>query len=173
MKKFTLLLALSCLIGSSSFAQSKIMESLKANDKVAQDFYLYPSTLRMLNIPDSDAYNKLIREIRKLSFYRLRPDAFDATAFTNTVEALKSDEQYEEYMVVDSKEEQLYILGKGVGDRMVIIGKTDQEYFAAESDGFINLLAIVQLYRDFNNEEGQTKAFFSKLSTVMGMQNGQ
>lgn len=172
MKKIFLLLAI-CLIGLGTLsAQSKSIQKLKDDGQTDQHFYFYPSTLRMMNIPQNEAFNDLVRSIRKLSLYRMNNEIFDTKAFRSTVEILMNDEGYEEYITVDSKDERLYIVGKGNGRDMIVLGKAQGDHFIAELDGELNLMAIYELYQAFNAEEGDMTEAMEMIRKVMGVNGG-
>ena len=68
--KSTLTLCIALAMCSVSMAQIKAVERfVTANDDGIEKFYIYQSSLRMLNQKGDADFNKLIRDVRKINVY--------------------------------------------------------------------------------------------------------
>jgi len=162
MKK--LILILSLLISSILVdAQSDIINQLKVDNKTELSLYFYPSTLRMLNLQHNEEFNDMVKDIKKMSFLKLDKNIFDVSQFMEVVLALQSDEGLEEYIVVDGKEQKLYLLGSESPTSTVAMAFFQNEYYAIDIAGSINMAELPKLYEQLSQGDEALKNDFADI----------
>jgi hypothetical protein len=111
----TLLIStLTLFLSLSAFAQSKTVGRFTEKHQPSASFYLYPSTLRMINRENNPDYQQLVRHIEKVSFltYEKSAQAINKTKI-KTLQQELAGEQYEELMSFRDAGNQIYIYAKG------------------------------------------------------------
>ncbi len=163
------------LLLSSYFAygQSKTIAQLKEEEKTHRGFYFYPSTLRMINLQDDQDFNDLVKDIRKIIFFRMKKDAFFESDFYNTIKQLQREENYKEYIILEGPELNWYVVGKKSPDQVVIFGATPEEHYIIEILGTLDLRRIPGLYREFQSGENNLGEGFLDIFSLMGINNGK
>ena len=157
---------------ATTFGQSKTLKQLKEEEKVwRRGFYFYPSTLRMININKNEEYYEMIKDIKKLVFFRMDREKFGSDDFYQTISDLESVEAYAEYMVVEGADQQLYIYGKKSPTQTVVLASMKGDYFIVEILGKIDLLEIPKLYNKLSNEEAGLGEDFIDIFSIMGLGN--
>jgi hypothetical protein len=141
-----LVLMFSAFHTTEVLGQSKTIQRLMDEDRTNHRFYLYPSTLRMINIAQDEAYNDMVRGIRKLVFFKMKSDQFDAQDLASTLQSLRGEEAYEDFIVVDGQEEKLHVLGRDKPAETVVLAKNQGDYYIADLQGTIDLLQLPKLY---------------------------
>ncbi|MEP2025810.1 hypothetical protein, partial [Reichenbachiella sp.] len=107
-----LLLSLALLFMSIiSYAQSSTITDLKKERLTSMDLHFYPSTLRMVNLDNNEEFNRLIQDIEKLIFFKMN-GKFENIDLYNLVNQLQSNEDFEEYVVVEGPTKKFYLLGR-------------------------------------------------------------
>ena len=154
-------------------AQSRTLQQLKETNQIERKFYFYPSTLRMLNLQQNPEFNALIKDIRKLIFFKMRRDTFGLDQFSHTLSELKQKESFEEYMEIQGGEQKLFVLGKERPYNTVILTKQQNEYYLAEIIGQINVLQIPNLYRKISEGDSTIQNGFVNIFDLMGGSNQQ
>lgn len=132
-----LVLCTSCLS-----AQIPAIQQLQDEEKVSFNLHFYPSTLRMVNVQNDTAFNKLIKEIKKLSFYQIDTDSFDVEEMAQLSKQLVAEEAYEEYMTMDGQEMLLQVMGKASGDEWVAMGSMEEQLYLIAVQGKVNWLQV-------------------------------
>jgi len=159
MKSFFSLLFLSFYLLSSSFAQNALLEQLKEDDKIDFSFYFYPSTLRMINFQQDTAFNRLIKNIKKLSFYKLDTEYRDSTDLIQLSANLMEQEKYEPYLEVEDTEYQVQIMGIESGKEWMSVATIEGETYMTYVEGSINWLEIPKVYEHIRQDTSTQTGF--------------
>lgn len=153
----------------SLYGQSETIRQLKPDGLVEASFYFYPSTLRALNQDDNPEFNKLIREIKKMSIFRL-----DDSCTQEKMEEIRSSaihkEAYESLLSLESQEFDIYVIGKEKPSEFIIFIDAEPERYITDVLGSIDLWQIPKLYRKVRRG---FSTFDSGLSAVLGRVQGQ
>lgn len=109
-----LITTLTLFLSLSAFAQSKTVGQFMKKHEPSASFYLYPSTLRMINRDNNPDYQQLVRHIEKVSFLTFEKGSqpISKTKVRELQQAL-AGEQYEELMSFRDAGNQVYIYAKG------------------------------------------------------------
>jgi hypothetical protein len=160
-----LILACSCmLLTTSAFGQIKAVEEFLAeHEKGLEKFYVYQSSLRMLNQKGDEAFNKLIKDIRKINIYISENAALESKAgYHKMVNALLQDD-FE--TLVSAKEGSVLInfLGKESRNKTYyVLAFTEEDSFAVlEMDGKLDLRYLSAI----------ESLDFDKLRKIVGQEN--
>ncbi len=148
------------------FGQSETLQRLKDSDQVGHQFFFYPSTLRMLNLQGDKAYNAMVKDIDKLVFYQLRHDGFSPSDWAKTVESIQGGDRFEEYLVVEAKDQELRMLGKG--DETVFLAHYDDTYYVAEVSGSIDVTQLPAVYETLSQRDTTLESGFLNIFELMG-----
>jgi len=159
MKSFFSLLFLSFYLLPSSFAQNALLEQLKEDDKIDFSFYFYPSTLRMINFQQDTAFNRLIKNIEKLSLYKLDTEYRDSIDLIQLSTNLMEQEQYELYLEVEDTEFQAQIMGIESGKEWMSIATIEGETYMTYVEGSINWLEIPKVYESIRQDTSTQTGF--------------
>jgi len=154
---FLFFLFLACISNS----QSRVIQEIKDSNKVQLGLYFYPSTLRMLNIQKDTAYDRLIKDVDKLSLLMLRPNVFETSDYLAFSDRLISEEQFEEYMVWDGPDYELLVLGKPAYQQMIGITGYGDRYYIFDLKGSINLMKLPDLYENITTRDSTMQTGFS------------
>jgi hypothetical protein len=79
-KGFLAVLALLCLNGIT-FGQSNTVSDFLKSKAPDQSYYLYPTTLRMINVADDPEFDKLVKDIRRMRCLLYKTDRLPSTAY--------------------------------------------------------------------------------------------
>jgi len=152
MKTF-LLATLTLMSSYSVFAQSVTVSEFVEKHQPSASFYLYPSTLRMINRENNPDYQQLVRNIDKLSF--LTFDKNSANLASNSVNQLLNslrEEAYQELMSFKDAGNQVYVYAKGDSPE-AYVSMVDNEgtLMLFDVEGSPDLSALLRLVQsDFN-----------------------
>ena len=148
-----ILIVLGCLLLTGpGFAQSKTLEALRKSDQASRGIFLYPSTLRMVNIADLESYNELVRDVQSAYFFPLREDRFAEHDFLKVRAALEDDEGFEEYLTIEgAKDDRLFILGKPAEGETVLLSNRKGKYYMGMIFGRINIIKLLDLQREIKD----------------------
>jgi hypothetical protein len=152
-------------------AQSDIIAQFKTEDKTEISLYFYPSTLRMMNLQHNDEFNELVKDIKKMSFLKLNKKWFDYKQFYEGVSNLQKEEDLEEYVVIDGKDQKLYLLGKDSPESTVAMAYFQKEYYAIDIAGSISLEKLPKLFEQLSQNDAALKNDFSKIFEMVGAVN--
>ena len=75
-KQYTFFILLLLFLVVSCNKRSSIKQQLEQQNKIENTYHFYPSTLRMLNIRNVESFDKLVKDVEKLTFLNLRADSF-------------------------------------------------------------------------------------------------
>ena len=159
MKSFFSLLFLSFYLLPSSFAQNALLEQLKKENKIDFSFYFYPSTLRMINFQQDTAFNRLVKNIKKLSFYKLDTEYRDSTDLLKLATNLMDEESYEPYLEVEDTEFQVQIMGIESGKEWMSVATIEGETYMTYVEGSINWLEIPKVYEKISQDTSTQTGF--------------
>ena len=139
---FALTLSLTNLL-----AQSKTVANFREQHNTSQDFYLYPSTLRMVNLEKNpDAY-RLVNDVEKLQILMFERGSVDRSDVQQLRQGIR-EEDYEELISFQEKDSQITVYARG-NDRELdgVVGVVDNRQTLALVDlaGFIDLPSLMNL----------------------------
>jgi len=159
--KGMLFFILCALSTSFSHAQFQQVNKLKEADKTDFNLYFYPSTLRMINIDQDTAFNKLVYGIQKLSFHQLNPDSIDEQNFLLLREEILEQENYEEYITISGggmAGQAFEVLGNEAGDEWIAMGFLEGQGYLIALRGTINWLQAPMVYQSIleKGEDGNS-----------------
>jgi hypothetical protein len=158
---FTLL---ACMLALSATAQIKPIEQfLSENEEGIQKFFVYQSSLRMLNQAGDADFNKLIKDLRKINIYLSEEAATSAGAdYHKMVNALLADD-FETLVSVKEGAVVINFLGKETrNSTYYVLAFTEENSFAImEMDGKLDLSYL-----------GAIESLdFDKLREIVGQEN--
>ena len=136
-------------------AQSKLLNQLKQNEELTWRVHaLYPSTMRMINLQQNETYNETIKEIRKIVLIRTRREAFTQEHFQDLLSKLQEKESYQEYLTLNETNQEVYVLGKSQStQQLAIFWQTDGEFYLVEILGTLDIMKLMNLYRQMQSGE--------------------
>lgn len=147
-----ILFIISFFTSTLSFAQSSIVTEFKENHETALSLYLYPSTLRMINIERNQEFDEMISEIKKARFFKMDSGSVSRVDLSNLEKSL-TNEGFEEVMFVKNKDMDLRVWALGEKNpELVILSKSGEELMVLEINGIINIAKIPKLTQTFNQE---------------------
>ncbi len=141
------------LFTSCLTAQIPAIQQLQDEEKVSLNLHFYPSTLRMVNVQKDTAFNKLIKGIKKLSFYQIDTDSFDINTMTVFSDQLVKEEAYEEYMTVDGDDLLMQVMGKESGDEWIAMGSMEEEIYLIAVQGKVNWLQLPKVLETISSPD--------------------
>jgi len=147
-------------IGSTSLglAQSRTVDRFVEAHRPSQKFFLYPSTLRMVNLERNPDFYALVREVDKLRvlLYDKNENGFSRQTIRTLSQEVEAEE-YEELMTFQTKEQRVHLYSLGEDDTpegVVGLVETDDTIILTDLEGFVNLPALLNLFQgDFNFED--------------------
>lgn len=144
-------------------AQSTTVADFREQHATSQDFYLYPSTLRMVNLEKKpDAY-RLVSDVEKLQILLFERSSVDGPAVRQLRQGIQ-DEDYEELISFREKDSQITVYARGDSPQLEgVVGVVDNRQTLALIDlaGFIDLPALMNLL--------QSDYDFSAVSSLVNM----
>ena len=108
------------------FAQESILKDF-AEDRSESKYCLYPSTLRMINLKNNEAYNELASSFEKFLIYQMDSMAVVEKSHRGIMKEYRS-EGFEEYISVMGGGNEVLILGeeKRTNEMVGVFGRDDQ-----------------------------------------------
>lgn len=151
--KTLLISTLTLFLSFTAFAQSKTVSQFTEKHEPSASFYLYPSTLRMINRENNPDYQQLVRHIKKLSFLTYEKGKLNLSK--DKVASLKKDldgEEYEELMSFRDAGNQVYIYAKGEDpEAYVSLVDNEEALMLFDMQGAPDLPSLMRLVQsDFN-----------------------
>lgn len=142
--------------GGTAFAQIDVVEDFVNEHPSLKDFYIYQSTLRMLNQDGDSDFNKLIRDIRKINVYiSQEEEGVTHDSYQRLVDRLKSD-SFETLVQVKYENTFIDFMTKDIGKRpYYVLALHDTDGFGLmEMDGFLDLQYLTAIENiDFSKLE--------------------
>lgn len=157
-----LLFGVMTLLSSLASAQCDVVTNLKKDKLTALSLYFYPSTLRMANLENNEEFNRLIQDIDKLIFYKMN-GKFESIDFYNLNQELQSENEFEEYVVVDGPKKRFYLLGREDPVETVGLVTFDDTHYVFDIAGRLELKEIPKLYEYIANNDEVFQSKFSQL----------
>lgn len=160
-KGFLTALALLCLNGLT-FGQSNTISDFLESNAPDQSYYLYPTTLRMINVTDDPEFEKLVKDIRRMRCFLYQADRLPATAY----ERIKRGVIQEEFDLLMEYTRQhrtvhFYVLAeKGTPEGLVGLVQQSGEFILIDVEGFADLRYLGKIinsgFSDFTNLKPST-----------------
>lgn len=138
---FLLAFALLC-IASVAPAQIKAVEDfISQHDGEIRKFYVYQSSLRMLNQGGDENFNKLIRDIRKINVYVAENAGVSPKSHFRKMITNLSDDAFETLVSVRNDNSLVQLMGKDIkGRSYYVLAAVEEGSFALlEMDGSLDL----------------------------------
>lgn len=168
MKRTSMVVVILLALKFTLFGQSEIIKQLKSDHLVEASFYFYPSTLRAFNQGDIPEFNRLIREIKKVSIFYLGDNYTDKKMAELRSNTLKT-EGCETLLSIKGRELNLYVMGKEEPSEYIIFMDTQEGHYITELLGTMDLWQIPKLYRKIRNEASSfDQGLLSLVSRVKG-----
>lgn len=153
-----------CFVTLAS-AQIKAVEKFVESHKGIQKFFIYQSSLRMLNQDGDEDFNRLIKDVRKINVYIAEDNADVSQAgFQKMLRELSAD-QFETLVSVKEGQMRMNLLGKESGSRAwyVLAGNEGSSFVVLEMDGKLDL-RYLQSIEDVD---------LDKLRKIVGMEENE
>ncbi|WKN40959.1 DUF4252 domain-containing protein [Tunicatimonas pelagia] len=157
-RKIVSVFALAFICSLSSLAQSRTVDQFLKEYQPSQKLFLYPSTLRMVNLEKNPDFYALVHDIDKLRvlLYNKNENGFSGQTI-RTLSREVAEEDYQELMTfqADGQNVHLYSLGDDdTPEGVVGLVETDDTLILTDLEGFIDLPALLKLFQgDFNFED--------------------
>jgi len=151
-----------------SWSQNQIVKKLIEEDRAGHQFYFYPSTLRMLNIDRDPDFYRMVRDIRKLVFFKLRQDRFDDLRMRQIHSELIDEERFDVYMTIEGPDQILFVSGRDNPFETILLAKQGGEYYLADLEGRIDLLYLSRMYQKISERDSGFSDGFINIFDVMG-----
>lgn len=147
----------------SGFSQSQTVDQIIEKLNTWDVFYLYPSTLRMLNPENNPSYNQLIYDVEKVKILILDQEKHDIPSIYDELIAGLDREHFETLMEMDEQDNAYRIFGytnpKGeISDFVGIVRTGNDSQLVFEVEGELNMPAALDLMKS-----GFNTSAFSKL----------
>ena len=151
---FPTILLFGFLLVSCGPQESPVMVDFKAKHATEKDFHFDASTLRMVNLQHDEAFNKMVRNIRKLDFYQVAQKNFDAHDLQQFQSALGKS-AFENWMTVKTDGLHLTVWGrdKSRAPQIVALMVTDSSYYFVDMVGMFNVSKVPELWSSFQSEK--------------------
>lgn len=152
--KTTLTIFFCLVFAFTSFAQSETIAELKeSKELIRNSYHFYPSTMRMININRDENFDKLVKPIRKLSFYTMNESNFTQSDLQLAATQLKSDEAYESFLDISGPDTEVHILGRPSQENICVLAYADSSIYISEVQGKIDFLKLVDVYESIQNQD--------------------
>ena len=147
MKRLSVLIV-SLAISVSAFSQIKAVEDFIKKNPDLDAYYIYQSTLRLLNPEGNEDFNMLIKDVRKINAYVSEgANDVEKQGFSEMMSQLEAD-GFE--LLIKAKYDSALVnfMGKDAGrDSYFVLGVHDEEDFALlEMDGAMDLSYLNALH---------------------------
>ena len=148
-----------CLQGQPA----RVFEQLRESGKANRSFYLYPSTLRMINLEDIEEFNEMIKDLKKVIFLRMEPEQFGKADLITLKSEFMAENRFEEYLIIENTDRQVYILGRDKPVETVILTNIDEGCYLATIEGSLDLLQLPRFLQILSENDREFKTYFSNL----------
>lgn len=160
-----LLFGVLMVLNTMSWGQCTAVTDLKKDKLTDLSLYFYPSTLRMANLENNEEFNRLIQDIEKMVFYKMN-GKFEHIDFYNLNNELQSENEFEEYVVVDGPKKRFYLLGRENPVETVGLVTFEDTHYVFDIAGRLELKELPKLYEYIANND---EAFQSKFSQLLDL----
>ena len=107
----------------------------------------------MLNFQDDEEFNKMIRDIRKVSFLNMNTAAFDKDQIQKTIKSLQNEEGFEVYLELSESESDLLVMGREQPNELVGVSSQEGTCYIIDLMGTIDLLQLPKIYEKFTQRD--------------------
>lgn len=164
--KFSIIFLL-LLFAVSCKKEPSVVQKLKEQKKVENSYFLYPSTMRMLNITDIESINKVVKDVKKVSVLNMDIDSFDYQELTDVTTDLQDKEGYEMYLEVVDTENQYYILGNESTGKTMMLTSNEGRHYIVEIDGQPDYFQLAMAWKDINSMDSTSAIAYTALKDMM------
>ncbi len=140
-------------------AQSRTVADFREQHATRQDFFLYSSTLRMVNLEKNPDLYQLVHDVEKLQILLFERPSVDASAVQQLREGIR-DEAYEELISFRQKDSQVTVYARGDSPQLEgVVGLVDNRETLAlvDLEGFVDLPALMNLMQSGYDFSAVTK----------------
>ena len=144
--KFVLIFPLLCALAPLR-AQSSTVADFRAQHATRQDFFLYPSTLRMVNLDKNPDLYRLVHDVEKLQILLYERSTLNRSAVQQLRQGIRG-EAYEELISFQQKDSQITVYARGDSPQLKgVVGMVDNRETLAliDLEGFVDLPALMNL----------------------------
>lgn len=128
-------------------AQSSTVADFREQHATSQDFFLYPSTLRMINLDKNPDLYKLVHDVEKLQILLFDQSSVDGSAMQQLRQGIQK-ETYEELISFRQQGSQIAVYARGDSPTLDgVVGVVDNQQTLAliDLEGFVDLPALMRL----------------------------
>ena len=128
-------------------AQSSTVADFREQHATRQDFFLYPSTLRMVNLDKNPDLYKLVHDVDKLQILLFDRPSVDCSAVQQLRQGIRG-EAYEELISFRQQGSQVTVYAQGDSPTLDgVVGVVDNQQTLAlvDLEGFVDLPALMRL----------------------------
>lgn len=151
--KFFLITALTLIFCLETHAQSRTVTQFLEEHEPSTSLYFYPSTLRMINLENNPDYQRLVRNIEKLSFltFDKKSNHLGSKDFQKLKEELAA-EKFEELFTMDDKGNHIYVYALGdEPEAYISVVENESSLMLFDMQGAPHLPSLMKLIQsDFN-----------------------
>ena len=139
--KFTISAVLLTISIAAASAQIAAVENFLAENPKLDKYFVYQSTLRMLNSENDPAFNKLIKNLKKINAY-VAPGSSEVS--THSYQKMLTELQNDKFETLVSAKQQgvklnLLMRDKGNNSYYVLAAHDEDSFALLEMDGSLNL----------------------------------
>ena len=118
-----------------------------------KSLFLYPSTLRMLNLENNEDFNEMIKDLEKGRYFSY-PFNEDTSKKIKELEKQLLSDGYEELLEIKNKDLSAHVYLLDQKTPLIFASVTNENMISlVEIEGMINPVKIPGLLENFNNEE--------------------
>ncbi len=128
-------------------AQSSTVADFREQYATRQDFFLYPSTLRMVNLDKNPDLYKLVHDVDKLQILLFDRPSVDRSAMQQLRQGIRG-EAYEELISFRQQDSQITLYARGDSPTLEgVVGVVDNQQTLAlvDLEGFVDLPVLMRL----------------------------
>ena len=144
--KYFLILPLLCAL-TPLRAQSRTVADFREQHATRQDFFLYPSTLRMVNLEKNPDLYQLVHDVEKLQILLFDRPSVDRSAVQQLREGIRG-EAYDELISFRQKGSQITVYARSDSPQLEgVVGLVDnrETLVLIDLEGFVDLPALMNL----------------------------
>jgi hypothetical protein len=141
------------MIGMLSCNNTDSITRFSEENKMDKQYYVYPSTLRMVNLEENEEFYELIEDFKKGQFFSIS-NTPENSELVSELKATMVDEGFEEAMIYKSRDRDVtvFLLEKKIPKIAAII-KRDSTFNIVQVEGLINVAKIPALLEYFDKAE--------------------
>lgn len=122
-------------------------------NEMDKEYYVYPSTLRMANLNESEEFNEAVEEFVMGKYFRMS-NTSENSILIEELKAKMKNEGYEEAMSIKNKDQhvEVYVLERKV-PLISAIFEEDSSFSIAQVEGIINIAKIPEFLKNYDNDD--------------------